>query len=227
MSEIVDNWRHYYTAGDSTSLGWPSETLVRLFRGRYIADMPRELKGMSVLEVGVGNGNNSVFMASAGLKVSGTEVHQDICDTARANLARFGVDADVRVGFNSSLPFADDSFDFLVSWNVLHYENSEDGIVAGIREYARVLKPGGRLLLSTTGPGHMVIADAQPLGHHRYQLGAAAGFRQGSIQFFFDHPNYIRHYFGASFAEVMVGHIHDELFTGTLDWFLVTGRKPA
>ena len=220
MNEIAEDWRQHYVAGEKSGdfRGWPTETLVRLFRGSYISGMPRDLTGKSVLEVGLGNGNNSIFLASLGLKVSATEVHQDICDVAKTNLARFG--------FNTSLPFDDNSFDFLVSWNVLHYDNTEDAIRAGIAEYARVLKPGGRLLLSTTGPDHMVIKDARPLGHHRYELGESADFRKGSVQFFFDHPNYIRLYFGESFGNVEVGRIQDSLFNGYLDWWLVTAVKP-
>ncbi len=49
------------------------------------------------------------------------------------------------------------SFNFLISWNVLHYEPTVEGIAARIAEYARALKPGDRLNLSTTGPDHKIL----------------------------------------------------------------------
>ncbi len=228
MSTLSETWRTFHGGADNagTAMGWPTETLIRLFRGPYLAgELPQSFKGMRVLDVGCGNGNNLVFLNSLGLELAGTEVHQDICTAAMAALARGGITADIRPGFNTELPFESNSFDFLVSWNVVHYETSEASMQAAIQEYARVLKPGGRMFVSTTGPDHKVMADAEALGGHLYRLGAAADFRQGSTQFLFDHPNYIKHYFSAAFDDVQVGRTYDDFFgRGILDWWLITAK---
>jgi ubiquinone/menaquinone biosynthesis C-methylase UbiE len=140
-------------------------------------------------------------------------------------LERLGHRADLRVGTNTKLPFPDDEFDFLVSWNVLHYESTEAGIRAGLAEYRRVLKPGGRLFVSTTGPEHLILKGGTTLGGHRYRIEREDDFRKGEVFFYFDTPEYIRYYFGERFSEVLVGRTHDLLFTATLDWFIVTGVK--
>ncbi len=176
-----------------------------------------------MLDVGCGGANNALMLARLGLRVAGTEVDESLCQEARDILASQGFEADFRVGTNTELPFADDSFDFLVSWNVLHYENTEEGIRQGLREYARVLKPGERLVLSTTGPEHAILKDAEVLGGHRYRIGRDDDFRKGEIYFYFDNPDYIRFYFSPFFQQLEIGRVHDRLFSSTLDWFVVTG----
>jgi SAM-dependent methyltransferase len=225
-SEDRGGWaRAYRNAAESGSaLAFPNETLVRLLKGAYIPDMPRSFSGMRALDVSTGSGNNIYLLASLGFDVYGTEIAESICMQTTAELARSGIKVELRVGNNTRLPFENDFFDFLISWNVLHYEDNEAAVVAGIREYARVLKPGGRLLLSTTGPDHKILTNATTLGGHRYCIGRQDDFRKGSIYFYFDAENYLQHYFGMAFGDVMTGRTHDRLFTETLDWFIVTGK---
>ncbi len=186
----------------------------------------RDFVGQKVLDVGFGNGNNLLFLGSLGLELYGTEVDQEICTAVAKKLSSYQLDVVAKVGTNRQLPFDDDTFDFLTSWNVLHYETDHEGIVAAITEYSRVLKPGGRLLLSTTGPDHKILTGAETLGGHRYRLGRDDDFRKGQVYFYFDHPRYIHHYFSAGFEDIVVGRTHDQLFTETLDWFIVSGVKP-
>jgi len=222
-------WTKYYRAAHEagTDLAYPSETLVRLFRGNYIKGMPKIYQGMSVLDVGCGSGNNMLFLASLGMRVSGVETSDEMCAAARGKLAAFGFEADVQVGDNRNLPFSSNSFHFLVSWNVLHYEDEEVRVEDAIAEYARVLKPGARLLLSTTGPANKILQNCKTLGNHRYQLCRTDDFRKGTVQFLFDAENYVRFYFERHLSEVEVGRVQDQLFAETLDWFIVTGVKPA
>jgi len=224
-----ESWAAAYRqfAHEGAELAWPSETLVRLFKGPYVTGLDhRTLNGKAVLDVGFGNGNNLTFLGSLGLDLAGTEVHEDLCTAASNRLSKMGFIADLRVGTNRSLPFDDDTFDFLVSWNVLHYEDDEAGILAALAEYRRVLAPKGRLFLSTTGPEHKILRDGTTLGNHRYRIGRDDDFRKGQTYFYFDAPNYLRFYFERFFDELQIGRTHDELFTETLDWWLVTGTKP-
>ena len=222
-------WVDFYDAvrRAGTELAYPAETLVRLFRGSYIAGMPKDFTGMSVLDVGCGNGNNTLFLASLGLQVSAVEITEDICAAVRSKFSALGLASDVRVGQNRSLPFPGNSFDFVVSWNVLHYEGEEVRVEQAIAEYARVLKPGGRLILSSTGPDHKILLNCKTLGGHRYEIGRPDDFRKGTVHFLFDSENYLRFYFEKCFVDVATGRIRDEIFTETLDWFIVTGMKPV
>jgi ubiquinone/menaquinone biosynthesis C-methylase UbiE len=143
-----DKWADSYrqAAASDTELMWPSETLVRLFKGHYIPGLDRDYRGKRVLEVGAGNGNNLVFLATLGLELYGTEVHDDICKLGMERLAKFGFQADIRTGTNRALPFPDNYFDHLVSWNVLHYEQTEETILEALAEFC------GRVAASSSPP---------------------------------------------------------------------------
>jgi SAM-dependent methyltransferase len=224
----AEEWRAEHARLSTTQqhLLYPAETLVRLFKGAYIPHMPKSFDGLRACDVSCGSGNNAFFLHDLGLSVFATEIDEGICIDVRRRAESSGRNIDVRVGTNRDLPFDDDFFDFLVSWNVIHYERSEQELRRGIEEYARVLRPGGILVLSTTGPDHKILAGARTVGSHLYEIGRTDDFRQGERFFYFDAPNYLHFYFDGAFDQVMVGRIHDKLFTETLDWWLVTGRKP-
>jgi SAM-dependent methyltransferase len=223
-----EQWATAYNqfASSGQELLWPSETLVRLFKGNYVPGLDRaNLAGKQALDVGFGNGNNLVFLASLGLRLSGTEVDPRIVEAAAAKLKRIGHEADLRIGTNRSLPFEDGTFDFLVSWNVIHHEDNEADIDAAILEYRRVLAPGGRFFICTTGPDHKILLNSVRLGPHRYQIGRPDDFRAGQAYWYFEDAATITEKFGASFSDVLVGRTHDHLFTETLDWFIISGVK--
>lgn len=217
---------HRKLAESGRELLWPSETLIRLFKGPYLPSMSGNHRDKKVLDVGFGNGNNLIFLGSLGLDLYGTEVTQAIVDTGADRLATLGYQADLQVGTNRALPYESDTFDYLVSWNVVHYEDNERDIRAAIAEYARVLKPGGRLFLSTTGPDHKILLNSRSVGEHRYQIGRDDDFRKGQVFFYFDTKEVVHDYFSPSFSEVQVGRTYDHLLTETLDWFIVSAVKP-
>lgn len=70
-------------------------------------------------------------------------------DATLANAAAEGVADRVQVetGDITKLPFADASFDAIISMIVLHNIPTRDGRDQALRELARVLKPGGRMVI--------------------------------------------------------------------------------
>jgi ubiquinone/menaquinone biosynthesis C-methylase UbiE len=93
-----------------------------------------------ILEIGCGIGDGVAFLAREfpSARVRGLE-HSE--ETARAAVARFGLDPEGRVAFKAgdptSLPYPDEFFDL-----VIHSDGRLD-----LGEVGRVLRPGGDLIL--------------------------------------------------------------------------------
>lgn len=208
---------------------WPAENLVRMVRGRYIPGYdPASLqRGGQALDIGFGSGANLVFLASLGLTVSGVEIEATICTGVRDRLAAHGIEADLRVGTNQAIPFADESFDILVAWDVVHYAEDEEALFRTLAEYRRVLKPKGRFFIQTTGPENSILKDSLYLGNHRFQIGRADDFRRGSVFFYFNTKFDVEFYFRKYFADINVGNVSSDLFTQKDDSFVVTGVRAS
>jgi len=89
----------------------------------------------------------------SGLDVTGIDVSPVIVDQAVArNPGLRGVQADVR-----QLPFAAEQFDAVFSGSTLDHLESSAAIGAALAELGRVLKLGGRLILTMDNPGKPLI----------------------------------------------------------------------
>jgi 2-polyprenyl-3-methyl-5-hydroxy-6-metoxy-1,4-benzoquinol methylase len=101
------------------------------------------LRGLRVLDVGIGQGQSSVRLALAGAEVTGIEVSGEALKHARDLAELYGVKIDFQQMAGEDLHFKDQSFDAILCMSVYHHMNLE----MGAREFARVLKPGGRLVM--------------------------------------------------------------------------------
>ena len=71
--------------------------------------------GMEVLDVGCGTGNAAIPAARLGARVTGLEPWGELLAIARERAADAMVEVDWVVGDPAELPFADDSFDRVIS----------------------------------------------------------------------------------------------------------------
>jgi len=98
------------------------------------------LAGKSVLEIGCGMGMHTELMARAGAHVTAVDLTETAVEMTQKRLELRGLKADVRVCDAEKLPFADDYFDFVWSWGVIHHSARTGRVV---RQIARVLRPSG------------------------------------------------------------------------------------
>jgi SAM-dependent methyltransferase len=115
-------------------------------------------------------------LVARGWEVTGVDLSPLVVAEAEVrNPGLEAVAADVR-----SLPFPDDSFDALYSGSTLDHFESGAEIVVALRELARVLRPGGSLVLTLDNPGNPLIwlrngplsRVVRRLGIVPYQVGA-------------------------------------------------------
>lgn len=96
-----------------------------------------------VLEIGIGTGR-SLSHYPADASITGVELSPAMLAIARDRARDLGIEADLREGDAEHLPFEADTFDTVVAQLTLCSVPHND---AAIRELARVLRPGGRILL--------------------------------------------------------------------------------
>jgi SAM-dependent methyltransferase len=93
-----------------------------------------------VLEIGVGVGTDFIRFARAGAKLSGIDLTDASVELVRRRLALEGLTAELRVADAEALPFADETFDLVFCWGVLHHTPDTRRALAEVR---RVLALGG------------------------------------------------------------------------------------
>lgn len=106
-----------------------------------------DVEGRRVLDAGCGHGPLFRELRTRGAVVSGFDLSPAMVELARQ---RLGDDADVRVGdLAAPLPYADHEFDLVVVSLALHYVEDWGPT---LKELRRVLRPGGRLIVSVIHP---------------------------------------------------------------------------
>lgn len=109
----------------------------------YLKDFARfeQGRGKRVLEIGVGAGTDFVNWVRHSALATGVDLTEHGVRLTRERLALEGLRAEVLQADAENLPFADETFDLVYSYGVLHHSPDTP---RAIREVHRVLKPGGR-----------------------------------------------------------------------------------
>ena len=147
-----------------------------------------------MLDLGCGVGRHALLLAEHGFDVEAIDGSPAglavVCETAAAR----GLSVGLHQGLADALPFPDVSFDYVLSWNVIHHGTLGD-LGRRLGEIWRVLRPAGLLqvtVLSTRdanygigraiAPDTFVIDQVERKGHpHCYcdaatLVGLLAGF---------------------------------------------------
>lgn len=203
---------------------WPNEIMLKLVFGAYLAKPLKITKDMTVLDVGCGFGNNLYPFLDKGCRCYGTEVTEATSKLAQDLATERGFECTIKHGYNQSLPFESGFFDLLLSINVLHYEKTDEDIERSLREYCRVLKPGGAMILITVGPEHTIYRRAKVIGHHRY-LVQNFDFRDGEQYYYFDNVKYLDACLSGYFGDIETGRVTEQLMQKPLDFLVAVARE--
>jgi len=149
---IRESWISYLTK----TLGRPDEMarkraekdVDRSMAAQVVREMKEsgwELKGAEILEIGSGHGSLAVELALGGARVTAIEPCEPWRKLSEERAALMGLPITHLGADAHDLPFRDGWFDGCVSLQVLEHVHEPKRV---IHEVSRVLKPGGRVLIS-------------------------------------------------------------------------------
>ncbi len=126
----------------------------RAIKRRVLADAAIA-RGEDVLDIGCGTGTLAIAAASAapGARLTGLDADPSILARARKKTAEAGLEIGFDEGISTTLPYADASFDLVLSTLFFHHL-PDDAKRETAAELVRVLRPGGRLVVGDLGRPH-------------------------------------------------------------------------
>jgi ubiquinone/menaquinone biosynthesis C-methylase UbiE len=136
---------------DSFAAAYSAQNENNLFNAYYerpeMIRLAGDVAGLEILDAGCGSGPLTEALRAKDAVVFGFDLSPAMVELARE---RLGADADVRVAdLGAPLPYPDERFDLVAASLSLHYVEDWASALAELR---RVLKPGGRLLVSIIHP---------------------------------------------------------------------------
>jgi len=157
-----DEIRSLYVAEEKVE-----QVLMGLLSGSRVGDL---------LDVGTGTGRILELLAPQAEHAIGLDMSREMLAVARANLDKAGLrNCELRQGDMYQLPLPPRSVDAVTFHQVLHFGETP---AAAIAEAARVLRPGGRLLVADFA-AH-AVEDLRDTHAHRW-----LGFRDGDVRDWF------------------------------------------
>ena len=219
--DALQNWRDR-----------PLGTITENLELELVLRMAGTLDGKRVLDAGCGDGTYAIAAAERGAVVTAVDISPEMLEAARKRAEARGVGFALEREDASSLPYRDDTFDVVLAVTLLCLVPDAD---AAIGELARVLRPGGRLVLGELGRWSLWAAKRRLLRGAAWhgarfrskreltRLATAAGLDVEQVEGAIYYPP-----IGVA-ARLMapLDHLPGQLTTLGAAFIAVVGRKPA
>lgn len=211
--DIDVNYESFYARRAGKKV-YPTEFVVRTLLANYPRlHFRKPMPGERILDVGFGDGRNTVFLCDQGLNVSGIEITQGIVDQTSERLSQLGFQTNLRVGRNSHIPFADSWFDYILACHCCYYCDEGETFAENLTEYARVMKPGGFLLASVACKSSYLFRDAELLADGSLRVHADPYCnRNGYRLHAFDDARDIEQYMSPWFSNFSFGFSNNDYY---------------
>jgi 2-polyprenyl-3-methyl-5-hydroxy-6-metoxy-1,4-benzoquinol methylase len=166
LSELPNAYRRWRASRLGQITDGPEEALL--------LDFIESPTGLRILDAGCGDGVLATALAGCGADVTGIDADLHVLAAARARAETTGLAVGFVKGDIGALPFPDASFDVVVAVTVLCFVPDAEHAV---RQMARVLRPGGRLVIGELSRWSLWAAKRRIMGWFGCATWRAAEFR--------------------------------------------------
>ncbi|UCE37266.1 MAG: class I SAM-dependent methyltransferase [Thermoplasmata archaeon] len=141
---------------------------------KIISTLP---KGSTVLDLGCGNGRNSIYLAKEGMEVVGLDFSRALLKIVFNKVEWKEVSKKVRLieGDCAQLPFKNDYFDAVLYIATLHHLPTPNERANSLLEVKRCLKSGGRALVSAWAQEQEKFKEELEISRENKEQGAEYG----------------------------------------------------
>jgi 2-polyprenyl-3-methyl-5-hydroxy-6-metoxy-1,4-benzoquinol methylase len=182
----------------------------------HVLDLVREhLPCQALLDAGCGDGLYLEALGAAGTpprRLVGSDISERILDTARRTAARSGVEPELVRASLEELPFSAGEFDVVLCTQVIEHLLDPS---AGLRELARVLAPGGTLVITTDNARNLVT---KALNFPRTAVVGGLGWRGRRLKVHFPHATFAPDDFAALVRDAGLEVLRVDSFRFHLEW---------
>jgi len=211
-------WSNIYKAG-LNNLSYPNENLVRYL---YYLYPEKNFSDLKVLDYGFGSGNNLRHLDLLNCDVYGVEISEHAKNLTVEKLRKdFDTDKLFIMNSDSVLPYEKESFDVVISWQVLYY-NSLESLEKVLAIIKGLLKPGGKFI------GTMArmedIAFANSVQQNEYEWTTVKGNQTGSVILGMHTEEDIKKIFGM-FTKIDIGYFETKLLDIVGSHWVIYGEK--
>ncbi len=192
-SDLADLGPEAYARWRASEIGAVSEQL----ESQLILELMGDVSGCRVLDVGCGDGELALELTRRGAIVTGIDASAAMIEAAKGRAKQHNADITFQLARAEKLPFPTQQFDVVTAITILCFV---DDAAIVFREMARVLKPGGRLVIGELGKWstwaaarrirawlgsklwrHARFRTAKELRAHAEQVGLAVQSVRGAV----------------------------------------------
>lgn len=223
QSEVLKRWEAVYKKG--TKKDYPSLEVVRL--ENWFFGHPREGE---LLEYACGTGVNTLHLLKCGYRVTAVDAARGALRAAKAKTKAF-YRGKKRIHFQKispqaeELPFASNRFDFIVAVSILSLLGSKKRTCHLLREFRRVLRPGGKIIVDINDHKSEFSADRKKASKNVFFFSAGPRDREPVKCFCLRNQQEFRKLVSPFFEIKDSGYTAHKLFGRRICEFVICGVK--
>lgn len=227
MKTVTTTYTDFHEGHNPTHI-YPTEWVVRTLLGNYpnLYIDKSKYQGGKILDIGFGDGRNWPLLKNIGLSIYGLEISEKILSLGEQRAQMLDIPVTLKVGTNASVPFEDEYFDYLLACHSCYYVDAGTTFLDTLKEYSRILKPGGTLIASLPEAHASIFDGCKELEDGHVEIrNDPWGLRDGYIFRRFSTEDEIRATFGSYFNSLSIGLCLDNYYGLRINLFLLVCQR--